>query len=529
MSDSTVVIVGSGIAATAIAHHLTENGHDVVIFEKGPDYPYPHSQQYREDILFNYTNPAWKLGPDLKNLTISGDYRWDLNDYERGMVVGGSATHWSGMTPRMRPTDFERRSRFGYGLDWPLRYADLEPYYCKAETLMGVSGTDADNPYAPPRSRAFPLPPFALSYGDRILAQRLKRSGIVLHTTPQARTRVAYDGRPGCQNFGVCETCPIGVRYSPNHHLLRAQATGRCRIVSNASVRRVLLGADGTARAVVYRSNAGGKDLEHGAKAIVIAAGAIETPRLLLLSKEKGHPDGVGNRHGHVGRHLTFHHAWYGVIEYDERLSPGEVGAFTGLSSQFCDPPAGAGHGGILTEFSSSVAVPGDYFSSAESARGPRSGAEVLAQMRAMPFQRLIGLQAESVPDEGKYVALSEERDRFGDPFAHVHYQSSEFDRATYAHARSLYDRFVKASGGEAVGLRRLEEYDSGAHHMGTCRMGNDPQESVVDSHGRVHGVPNLFVAGSAVFVGASGAMHPTLTLTALALRTAEVLERSLR
>ena len=120
----------------------------------------------------------------------------DLNS-ERVMVVGGTATVWQAVTLRMLPQDFKTRTWYGYGEDWPLVYDDLEPYYCKAEALLGVSGTDADNPFAPRRSSPYPLPAFELSYDDAIFADRLRQHGIVLHTTPQARTRAAYGGRPG--------------------------------------------------------------------------------------------------------------------------------------------------------------------------------------------------------------------------------------------------------------------------------------------------------------------------------------------
>ena len=152
MSESTVAIVGSGIVGTTIAYHLANKGFDVEIFEKGPEYPYPHGRQFREKILYLYDNPSYSLPKDLQNLTLSGDYRPDLNS-ERVMVVGGSATVWQAITLRMLPKDFKTRTLYGYGEDWPLAYDDLEPYYGKAEALLGVSGTDADNPFAPRRSQ----------------------------------------------------------------------------------------------------------------------------------------------------------------------------------------------------------------------------------------------------------------------------------------------------------------------------------------------------------------------------------------
>lgn len=513
MSESTVAIVGSGIAGTTIAYLLSQRGHDVDIFEKGPDYPYPHLAQFREQILFRYNNPAYRLRDDLQNLTISGDYPSDIDGWERAMLVGGTATHWGAVTIRMAPPDFKTQSRYGYGKDWPLTYDDLEPYYCDAEHLLGISGTDADNPFAPRRSRPYPLPLFALSYDDRILAEKLRTHGILLHTTPQARTRLSYDNRPGCMNFGTCAVCPIGVRYSPNHHLARAVETGRCRVHVNTSVRRVVVDGAGRAKALIYQPNDAPMEREHRAKVIIVAAGAIESARLLLLSSSDRHPDGV--KHGeHVGKHLVFHHVWRGRLRYKENFSPGNIGAQTGQSHQFLDPSGRGKYGGIKLDFSS-----GDTFIPTQSLE-ERKGSEIVELLRQMRHWRILDLQAESVPSAEKFVALSERRDRFGDPFAHVHYTSSDFDYETYRFARQIFDKFAAATNATEAEFSSVHSYSSAAHHMGTCRMGVGVQDSVLDAFGKVHDSPNLFVVGGSNFAGSS-AVQPTLTIVALAIRTA--------
>src|SRR5262249_55176657 len=157
-----------------------------------PEFPYPHQPQFADKILYLYPdNPAYTLAPDLKHVTLSGDYSTvyvDING-ELGMVVGGSATHWGGVAVRMHPGDFKTKTKYGFGEAWPIGYDELEPYYGRAEQMIGVSGTDGDHPGAPPRSTPYPLPPFELSWDDRILADRLKANGILIHTTPQARVR----------------------------------------------------------------------------------------------------------------------------------------------------------------------------------------------------------------------------------------------------------------------------------------------------------------------------------------------------
>jgi len=521
MTESTVAVVGSGIVGTTIAYHLTNKGCDVELFEKGPEYAYPHAPQFREQILYLYDNPSNRLPKDLQNLTHSGDYGGDLN-HERVMVVGGTATVWQAVTLRMLPQDFKTRTLYGYGEDWPLVYDDLEPYYCRAEALLGVSGTDADNPFAPRRSKPHPLPPFELSYDDAVFAERLRQHGVVLHTTPQARTRVAYEERPGCMNFGTCRVCPIGVRYSPNYHLLRAIETGRCRVHPNTSVRRLIVDRAGQAKALIYQSNDEATEREHSANVIVVAAGALESARLLLLSASKRHPDGVGNDSGHVGKHLMFHHIWSGNLHYKDHFHPGRFGGYTGQTHQFLDPPNRGKHGGVMIQFSS------HFFSNRVTFRDDvpkelQTGPEVVEFLNTERHWRSIVLQAESTPSPQKYVTLSEQRDRYGDPYAHVHYESATFDRETYGFACKLFDRFMAATGAdEATFARdRDEDFTSGHHHMGTCRMGHEARDSVVDQFGKIHGTPNLFVMGGSNFVSSS-AVNPTLTMVALAIRTAD-------
>jgi choline dehydrogenase-like flavoprotein len=517
MDRRDVAIIGSGIAATAIAWTLVKQGHRVTLFEKGPFGVDPPVRQFQELFRYGYRDPAHEAPRDLKALTVSGEYRHDLND-ERVMAVGGSATRWAAISLRMRPEDFRTRTLYDFGNDWPLTYDEIEPYYCRAETLLGVSGDDAGNPFAPPRSRPYPLPPFEPGHADLALSERLGRCGIRLHTTPQARARVDYDGRPACENIGLCTLCPTGARYTPNHHLERLGATGRCTVIANAAVRRIVTDRAGRAEAIVYRPNDEMCDIEHGANVVILAAGGIESPRLLLLSADDHHPNGLGNNSGQVGANFTMHHSWSGVLNYPEPVYGGRIGAVTTQCHQFRDPPGRGRHGGVRIDLSS------NFLGDLPSTRGSRSGAEIVERMRSLPFRRGLIFEAESVPDPGKRVTLSNASDRFGDRLAHVQYAANDFDHRTYGFVCELFDRLAEASGGEKAALKRADEFHSGWHHMSACRMGEDPRTSVVDSYGRVHGVSNLYVAGAGTFAGTSGAVSPTLTIVALALRTADVI-----
>lgn len=518
MTESTVAIVGSGPVGAALAHALVEKGHDVAVFEKGPEYPYPHVEPFLEEVSYLYANPAYTLPPDLKHVEVSGSYQHNLND-DLVTAVGGAGTRWAALSMRMLPADFRTRSRYEYGADWPLDYNDLESYYCRAESFLGVSGTDDDNPFAPPRSKPFPLPPFELSSDDVRFAAKLRARGIVLHTTPQARTRVDFGDRGACVNFGTCRVCPVGARYSPNHHLLRAAATGRCQVNSNASVRRIVVEADGRARALVYRRNDETVDREHSARVIFVAAGAIDSARLLLVSADGRHPDGLGNGAGQVGRNLLFHHGWMGRLHYRDALYPARHGAWTGQIHQFMDLPTRTRHSGLKVEF---PFVGDPHLSS--SGDGWRTGADVMRDLRESQHWHPFRMHSEANPGAEKYVTLSKSRDRFGDPFAHVHYELDERDRETFRFVRGIVDRIASATEADGIVLADLEQYTSTAHHMGTCRMGARPEDGVVDPFGRVHGLRNLFVVGGSAFV-TTGSVNPTLTMVALALRTADYVD----
>lgn len=493
MSRPRVAVVGSGICGTAVAHSLLACDVDVEIFEKGGA---------------DTDAPA-----DLRDVSQHGDFKPALRS-ELVMRLGGMATRWRGIAVRWRPADFATRSLHGYGDDWPLSYREIEPWYGQAERLLGVAGTDSDNPFAPWRSTLHPLPAFPFTPDDRLLAERLARAGIVLSTTPQAITRLPYDGRPGCANLGpTCNTCPTGARYSPLHHLARIRSISRCRVHERTAVRRILIDAQGRARALVCRGLDDRQDREVPFDAVVCAAGAVESARLLLLSRDARWPDGVGNAAGHVGRHLTFRHLWKGRLHYREDLHPGRSGPMTGQCHQFLDPLAGGRRGGIKVEFTS-------HLDGATGTGDASSAAEIVARLRAAVRTRQIGLHAETVPGPDKELDLSHRRDRFGDPYARVRYRKSDFDRATHAYGRTLAARFASATGAADLEYASIHDVASVSHHMGTCRMSSKAPDGVVDATGRVHGTTNVFVVGGAVFVG-PGPLNPTLTMVALALRTA--------
>ncbi len=523
MSGRSIAIVGAGVVAAAFADTFTRAGHDVVIFERGPDLPYPHQPQFEDSVMGVEDSQRFRAHHELRKVTQSGDYVRDLTA-ERVMGVGGSATQWAGLTMRMRPDDFKLRTRFGFSADWPITYEELEPWYCEAESFLGVSGTDDDNPFAPRRSKPYPLPSFPLTPDDHRLVALLGKGGIHMHSTPQARTRLDFDGRPACMNFGVCEVCPIGSRYSPNHHLQRAVATGRCRILPDTSVRRIVLDAQGRARALVVRGNRDAAEREHAADLVIVAAGAFDSARLLLMSRDGARPDGIGNRGGQVGANLVFHHVWSGHMHWKEPMFAGTVGWWTGQSQQFCEPKERGRIGGIKIELPSNI-----WQSHVKEAGEEPTAADVMRRMEVVRRCRRVAIHAESSTSPDKRLTLSTTyRDLFGDPVPHVQYSLDEFDRRSFEWGVQIFERVAKTTGAREWFFREMIDFATFAHHMGTTRMGTNERDSVTDGMGRVHGVQGVWTLGLGSFVGAGGAVNPTLTAVALALRAAAALREEL-
>ena len=525
----SIAIIGSGIVGTTLAYHFVQAGHAVHLFEAGPETPYPHVPQYEMEVLYSngFSPPSESIPPKLpegvRGLSQSGDYHSNI-DEERSLCVGGQATRWFGISPRLTPESFRPKTLHGYGDDWPITYGEIEPYYCRAEDYLGVSGSAVDNPFAPPRSKGFPLPPFALGHVDRILAAKLREGGLYVHTTPQARVRTDYDGRPACENFGVCGTCPIGARYSPNHHLQFALQTDLLTLHTRAVVRRIVMQGN-RARAILYNPDYGATSIEHPADLIIVAAGGIESARLLLLSRGSGiHRDGIGNASGQLGRNLGFHHVWWGGLVFKEKMMPGRAGPPTMLSQQFANPPGKRNYGGMTVELFDNV---DQGLADSVARKQWRNGMRITDALRPGLNRRSLTFNAESIPGPRKYMDLSGPKDRFGDPFAHVCYELDDFDEETYAAARTLAKRFASALDAEADNIARFNQFWSAHHHLGTCRMGDNMRNSVVDSYGMVHDTQGLYVCGGSTFVTASS-LQPTLTMVALAIRTADKIMKDL-
>ena len=410
------------------------------------------------------------------------------------------------------------------GEDWPLGYDELEPYYARAERALGVSGAD-DNPFASPRRTPYPLAPFPWSHADHVMKAACERLGIVVHRPSFARSSAEHEGRPRCQAFGTCASariCPIGAQYTAETHVALAERTGHATVVSDAPARRLEVDASGRVRSVTV-VGPDGRPREYRARAFVLAAHAVESARLLLLSASGRFPDGLANGSGMVGRHFMEHPFVSLAGRAPMPVYPYRIGFHTAETHQFAIGAERARASAFRLAFLNQVGP-----SPAGLAR--RSGlwgAALAAEIR-QEFGRDVGIHAfvEQLPDPRNTVTLDPAvKDSFGDPAPRITFGVSGYEREGARRAFAVMSSILDAVGATHVHREFGDEFGWCGHQIGTCRMGNDPRRSVVDRELRAHDVPNLSVVGSSVFPTA-GPLNPSLTIVALAIRLADSLVR---
>jgi choline dehydrogenase-like flavoprotein len=524
------VIVGSGSAGGILARELSVAGFDVVVLEQGR---YRTTDEFNHDelaILFNHEYVGGPHGGDPQT------FRHHEGDIARppdfpaayyARMVGGSSVHFSANFWRLRPVDFQERSLVGaIGgadlADWPIDYEELEPWYTKVDWEIGVSG--APGPFDAPRSRPYPLPPLPVKSSGVLLEKGARKLGLHPQVAPVAILSQPFNGRAPCIHCGFCMGfgCETGAKSSTLVTMIpQAEATGRCEIRPQSTVHRLETGADGRVREVRYY-DAEGREQAQRAKAVIVAGNGAETPRLLLMSASARFPDGLANGSGYVGRNLMFNahavaHAWF-----DEPLHDYKSVQCSRMVHDFyeCDPKRGFYGGGAIDARPFLNASPMLFALLGMPPDVPRWGAGY-KQALARNFTRnmVLAASATSLPMASNNITLDPElKDRFGRPALRVTYHDhpDDLSMATFLQDRSV--EILEAAGAAKVWREPVVPETVGAHLLGTCRMGDDPQRSVVDRYHRSHEVPNLFICDGSSMV-TSGRGQPTMTIMALAFR----------
>jgi choline dehydrogenase-like flavoprotein len=510
--DAEVGIVGAGAAGGVLASELARRGIRVVVLDSGPRHDFARRREYVRRYL-RHENPWQTSPPELDRQSASGATAYRLEG-KRARGIGGSTLHWEGYALRLHASDFRVRSLYGIGDDWPIAYADLEADYVAAERMLGVAGSDGGS-FTSPRSGAYPLPPFPFSYSDGLFATGCAGAGVALEHLPQARNSVAYGGRPPCTACSTCSVCPTGAKASIDlTHIPQAEATGKAEIRPEATVVKLETDRSGRVTAAIYAGRDGVKR-RLSAKLFVLAGGAVENARLLLLSASSAHPNGLANRSGLVGKYFMSHPSVDVIGRAADRVYPYRIGFSTAMSRQFAIDRARSTRGAFLLEFLNSAGPTPKEIAE----RSGKSG-EVLRRHVQEEFGHWLGIRVytEQLPHRANAVSLSPRgRDYFGNPAPHIHCQLGPYERTALDDARAVATRIFTAMGISRVHTTPLS---FAAHQIGTHRMGRDPRTSVVNPDLRAHDAANLYLVGSGCFVTAS-ASPPTLTIVALAIRAA--------
>jgi choline dehydrogenase-like flavoprotein len=539
--DFDAVIIGSGPGGSTAADILTAAGWSVVIMEKGRNHLIDTADP--SQLANDFSNDEIKfmsrhfLGPDP--LLEPRTFRTHADEGERirtGEVnnvpstVGGGGTHADGKVPRFRDEDFHLLSEWGpvdgaAVADWPLGYDDLEPAYAEAERLIGVAGEAGANPFAAPRSGPYPMPPGAPMFGALLSSAAAEKHGWHPYAAPTAVNSVPYDGRPACNNCGFCAFfgCPIHAKGDPVASLRRALMSGRAELRAETFVSRIVVG-NGRATGVEYIGPDGVTRTERVGH-VILAAGGLETPRLLLLS---------GFEHPLIGRNVMFHLQTYVMGEMPMRIHGHKGRSVTHVHDDFLVPDAeslaAAQEAGLPWFKGGMVEHAGPAHPVLEAKLAPWGGAHKDAMRRSQMREHLWGfcMQGEDLPQATNRVDLDPSvRDVRGFPAMRVTYRPHLHEQAASAYYGPKLEACMLTAGAKWVlTYTSPGPYDPvpiSRHVAGTTRMGHDPATSVCDAWGRVHEAPNVVVADSSVFPTGAG-YGPTLTLVALAIRNVEAL-----
>ena len=537
------VVIGAGAGGGVIAKELACAGMRVVLLERGR---WVTAWDDGKDDLRNQRTSVLgaPFGPDdERNPRVAVDRRGrelvvlpsDGAYSNNAACVGSGTVSYGAMAWRYMAQDFRMKSIYGCPAgstldDWPITYDDLEPFYEKAEWEMGVSGDVAPDPFHAPRRRGLPMPPLPPNREYEILKPAALRKGWHPFDIPMLRNSVPYNGRGPCMRCRWCVgfACEVNAKNGTQNTVIpTALATGLCELRTDAMAKEIVLDARGRATAVTYY-NADNHLQTQPARLVVVSAGAIETARLLLNSKSRLNPNGLGNRYDWVGRNLQGH-AYPRAVGLFDHDTYDDVGP--GASVAICDfnhGNAGLRGGAMLANEFIRLPIQFTGMTPPDTPRWGRANKDYMRQFYRRSIA-VMGPVQEMPVFEARAQLDPRVKDFWGIPVARLsggrHPHSVEVARAVVVKAAE----WLEAAGAirtwtSVPGL----DLSGGQHQAGTCRMGNDPRTSVVDRNCRIHDVDNIYLADASVHV-TNGGFNPALTILANAYRVAAAIVKERR
>ncbi len=497
-----VVVIGTGAGGAPLLAKLAQAGLKCVALEAGNHWA-PAKDFITDEVaqakLF-WTDERISAGADPV----------EFGNNNSGIGVGGSTLHFTAYVPRAHPDDFELYSHFGVGKNWPVSYYDLEPYYEEAEAFIGVSGPE-DYPWGAKHRLSYPLPHLPLNGAAQLMKRGCDALGLQTSPAPNAALSKPYfqqgvGWRGACTNRGFCQAgCSTGAKGSMDVTYIPFAVNHGAEIRANSFVTHFEIDNSGEISSVIYTQN--GLEQKQGCRYVFLCAGAIETPRLLLLNN-------IANSSGQVGKNFMAHTGLQLWGQFTEDIRPYK-GIPGGLISEDMHRAADADFaGGYLLQ--SIGVMPVTY--ATQVVRGRGLWGEALRQcMRGYNHTAGINILGDCLPYKENFMKLSNEKDERGIYKPLIHFSFGENEKRLTAHSEKWMRKIWQAAGAENVWA-----YNRSAHTIGTCRMGADAKEAVVNSQGQSFDVQNLYICDNSVFPSALSA-NPALTIMALSLRTAAV------
>ncbi len=544
-----VIIVGSGAGGGIAAYVLTRAGAKCLMLEAGSwydtakeskmfawNYDAPHRGASTPQKPFGYFDAAvggWHVEGEPYSSAQGSEWMW-----WRSRMLGGRTNHWGRISLRMGPYDFKPYSRDGKGLDWPITYGDLAPYYDKTEELIGVFGS-AENLENTPDGKF--LPPPKPRCQELVIQKACQKLGIPCIPSRLSILTRPLNGRPACHYCGQCgRSCAVGANFSsPTVLLPPALATGNLEILCDAMAREVLLGPDGLASGVSYIDKKTRKEVQVRGKMVVLAASACETARLLLNSKSSQFPNGLANSTGLVGKYLmdTVGTDVSGFLPVLMDLPPHNCDGVGGMHLYMPwwnyqkqlrnELPFARGY---HIEFGGGRGMPGPGTGDgSEKFLGGGYGLELKRGIRKF-YGAFVGFacRGEMIPNQDSYCEIDNDVvDQWGIPVLKFHFKWSEDEILQARHAQETFREIILAAGGEVVESSGPEDQwgiSKGGqiiHEVGTTQMGDDRRKSVLNPYCQAWDCKNLFITDGAPFVS-NADKNPTLSIMALAWRTSE-------
>ncbi|ASW56857.1 GMC family oxidoreductase [Plantactinospora sp. KBS50] len=526
------IVVGLGATGGTAVKVLAEAGLKVIGFDRGP-WLRAHEHYSGDEVKYVNRNYLWP-DPKLFPRTLRHDENSVAEVFPFSptpQLVGGGTNHWAGWVPRPRESDFVQRSLHGdldgaSLADWPIRYEHLEPYLTKVEWEFGVSGVAGADKYEPFRSRPYPSEPLRPTRFGRRFYDAAKKMGFNAFPIPHAMVTNRHKGRDPFNKTSFWNQYgdPSGARSNTlTTFIPEAVATGNFELRSECFVREIKVGKDGRATGVVY-IDPEGREVEQDAKVVVLGLGAIESARLMLMSRSAQHPDGLANSSGLLGKNATFHEYVFAVGLFDKEVDDplyGWAGNYiSGGTFEFYETAKDRGHiGGCLISASQTVHPVNWVFPG----RPSWGGALKDADRDYFNYAMKIGAILHDMPRESNRVDLDPTvKDAWGLPVARITHRPHENDVRMSKWQVDKNAEILEVAGARKTVPVYLDRMTGNTcHQHGTARMGNDPGKSVLNEWCQTHDVDNLFVVDGSGFPTSTG-VNPTLTMMANAWRACD-------